>query len=67
MPRFKAIEKNATYEEVTDKDQLGVFLPQVKFINASASKSSKQNWEVELKSGDDKVTLFDDGQIKFWW
>ena len=69
---IKAIEKNATYEEVTDKDQLGVFLPQVKFINASASKSSKQNWEVELKSGDDKVTLLmtvrssSGGKLKQW-
>ena len=37
------------YEEVTDKDQLGVFLPQVKFIKATSSQSSKQNWFIELQ------------------
>ena len=34
---IKAEGKN--YSEVTDKDALGVFLPQVQFIKAYASKS----------------------------
>ena len=45
------------YEEVTDKDQLGVFLPQVKFIKATASTSSKQNWFIELTSGPDTLKM----------
>ena len=40
-----------------DKDSLGVFLPQVKFIKAYVSKSSKQNWFIDLKSGDDTLTM----------
>ena len=45
------------YEEVTDKDQLGVFLPQVKFIKATSSQSSKQNWFIELTSGPDTLKM----------
>lgn len=45
------------YEEVTDKDQLGVFLPQVKFIRATSSQSSKQNWFIELTSGPDTLKM----------
>ena len=45
------------YEEVTDKDQLGVFLPQVKFIRATSSQSSKQNWFIELTSGTDTLKM----------
>ena len=45
------------YEEVTDKDQLGVFLPQVKFIRARSSQSSKQNWFIELTSGPDTLKM----------
>ncbi len=45
------------YEEVTDKDALGVFLPQVQFVKAYSSKSSKQSWFIELKSGQDKLTM----------
>ena len=69
---IKAIESSGTYEEVTDKDQLGVFLPQVKFVKSYASKSSKQNWFVELRSGDEKVTLAmsvrssSGGKLKQW-
>ena len=36
---IKAINNN--YEEVTDKDAVGVFLPQVKFVNAYASTTIK--------------------------
>ena len=47
----------SSYEEVTDKDAVGVFLPQVQFVRAYKSKSSKQNWFIELKSGDEKLTM----------
>ena len=46
-----------SYEEVTDRDELGVFLPQVQFIIASASTKSKQNWELELKSANETVKM----------
>ena len=52
---IKAI--GSDYEEVTDKDELGVFLPQVKFIKATASTSSKQNWFIELTSGPDTLKM----------
>ena len=52
---IKAISDS--YEEVTDLDELGVFLPQVRFVKAYASKGSKQNWFIELKSGSDTVTM----------
>ena len=52
---IKAIGSN--YEEVTDRDELGVFLPQVKFVRSYISRSSKQNWHIELKSGDANVIL----------
>ena len=45
------------YEEVTDRDAVGVFLPQVKFIKAYASRSSKQDWFIELKSGTETITM----------
>ena len=45
------------YEEVTDRDAVGVFLPQVKFIKAYESRSSKQNWHIELKSGNESLTM----------
>lgn len=46
-----------SYEEVTDTNELGVFLPQVTFVRAYPSSSSKQNWHIELKSGTDKLTM----------
>ena len=45
------------YEEVTDKDELGVFLPQVQFVRAYAETKSKQNWNIELKSGSDVMIM----------
>ena len=45
------------YEEVTDRDELGVFLPQVKFVKAYPSTRSKQNWTIELSSNDEKVKM----------
>ena len=46
-----------SYEEVTDRDELGVFLPQVQFIKAASSTKSKQNWVLELKSRDQSITM----------
>ncbi len=46
-----------TYEQVTDDDELGVFLPVVKFIKAEASKASKQNWFLHLKSNKDVIVM----------
>ena len=45
-----------SYNEVTDRAELGVFLPQVKFVKAYKG-SGKQDFLIDLKSGDDKVTL----------
>jgi hypothetical protein len=45
------------YEEVTDRDAVGVFLPQVKFVKAYSSRSSKQDWFIELKSGTETITM----------
>jgi len=52
---IKASGRN--YEEITEKDALGVFIPQVDFIKAYPSRTSKQNWEIELKSGQDSLTM----------
>lgn len=46
-----------SYEEVRDKNDVGVFLPQVNFVTAYKSSSSKQNWFIELKSGDEKLIM----------
>ena len=59
------------YEEVTDRDAVGVFLPQVKFIKAHAGKT-KQNFVLELKSGNESVKLgmtirsSSGGKLKQW-
>ena len=59
------------YEEVTDRDAVGVFLPQVKFVKAYAGKT-KQNWIIELISGDESVKLSmtirssSGGKLKQW-
>jgi hypothetical protein len=57
VPTMVIKAEDKTYSEVTDKDSLGVFLPQVKFIKAYVSKSSKQNWFIDLKSGEDTLTM----------
>jgi hypothetical protein len=44
------------YSEVTDRNEVGVFLPQVKFITAKTGKT-KQDFEVHLKSGSETVKL----------
>ena len=59
------------YEEVTDRDAVGVFLPQVKFIKAYAA-NTKQNFVLELKSKDESVKLgmtirsSSGGKLKQW-
>ena len=59
------------YEEVTDMDEVGVFLPQVKFIRAYAGRT-KQNFVIELKSSDEVVKLgmtirsSSGGKLKQW-
>ena len=52
---IKAVKDD--FEEITANDELGVFLPVVKFIKAYPSKTSKQNWFLELKSKDETVTM----------
>jgi len=47
----------STYEQVTDDDELGVFLPVVKFLKAEKSGSSKQNWFIHLQSKDTTLTM----------
>jgi hypothetical protein len=65
----KAIGSN--YEEVTDRDAVGVFLPQVKFVKAYAA-STKQNWVIELISGNESIKLgmtirsSSGGKLKQW-
>jgi len=59
------------YEEVTDRDAVGVFLPQVKFVKSYAGKT-KQNFIIELKSGSEAVKLgmtirsSSGGKLKQW-
>jgi len=54
---IKAVK--SSYEEVTDRDEVGVFLPQVEFVKAylSSGGKSKQNWFIALLSGTEVVTL----------
>ena len=67
---IKAIGRD--YEEVTDRDELGVFLPQVQFIKARPSKSSKQNFLLDLKTRNEMITLqmttrsSSGGKLKQW-
>ena len=52
---IKAVKNE--YEEITADDELGVFLPLVRFIRAYPSTTSKQNWFIDLKSKDSTVTM----------
>jgi len=52
---IKAIKDG--YEEITADDELGVFLPLVRFIKAYPSTTSKQNWFIDLKSKNSVVTM----------
>jgi hypothetical protein len=40
------------YKQVTDEDELGIFMPKIKTVVAKKSSTSKQNWEIHLKSND---------------
>jgi hypothetical protein len=44
------------YSEITDRDELGVFLPQVDFVKAETGKT-KQDWVIVLKSGSEIVKM----------
>ena len=57
VPTIVIKASGTSYEEITDRDELGVFLTQVKFIKAYASSSSKQNWILELTSGNESVKM----------
>ena len=57
VPTMVVKAVGSSWEEITDKDEVGVFLPQVKFIKAYESRSSKQNWHIELKSGNESLTM----------
>jgi hypothetical protein len=50
---------NKNYSIITDEDDIGSFLPMVKSINAYASKTSKQNWHIDLigKEGKKEKTV----------
>ena len=66
---IKAVSSN--YEEVTDRDAVGVFLPQVRFVRAYVGKT-KQAWVIELFSGNESVKLgmtirsSSGGKLKQW-
>ena len=66
---IKAVGKS--YNEVTDRDAVGVFIPQVKFIKAYAGKT-KQNWNIALLSNEEVITLVmtvrssSGGKLKQW-
>jgi len=59
------------YEEVTDRDAVGVFLPQVKFIKSYKGRT-KQNFVLELSSRNESVKLgmtirsSSGGKLKQW-
>lgn len=57
VPTMVIKASGTDYAEVTDKDALGVFLPQVQFVKAYKSRTSKQTWHIELKSGKDSLTM----------
>jgi hypothetical protein len=45
------------FQQVTDDDEVGVFLAVTKYIVAYKSMKSKQNWHIDLVSGGGKETL----------
>ena len=52
---IKAFGKN--YKQVTDEDALGAFMPKIKSVIAKKSTTSKQNWEIHLKSNDTVLVM----------
>lgn len=57
VPTMVIKASGKSYSEITEKDALGVFIPQVDFVKAFGHKSSKQGWHVELKSGQDSLIM----------
>jgi len=59
VPTIVIKASGSSYEEVTDRNAVGVFLPQVEFVKAylSSGGKSKQNWFIALLSGTEVVTL----------
>jgi hypothetical protein len=51
----KGLSKSYTF--ITDENSIENFLPQVTSITAYASKTSKQNWHIDLKSKDKTITM----------
>jgi len=51
----KAVGKK--YHFVTDEDAIELFIPKITKIHAYKSKSSKQNWHIDLIAGKDKLTM----------
>jgi hypothetical protein len=45
------------FQQITDDDEVGVFLAVTKYIVAYKSMKSKQNWHIDLVSGGGKETL----------
>lgn len=45
------------FKFVTDEDELGAFIPQIKSIKAYASESSKQNWHIDLIGSKKTITM----------
>ena len=45
------------FQQITDDDQVGVFLAVTKYITAYKSTKSKQNWHIELATAGKKETL----------
>lgn len=45
------------YKQVTDEDKIGSFMPLIKSAQAKKSTTSKQNWEIHLKSNDKTLIM----------
>ena len=45
------------FQQITDDDQVGVFLAFTKYITAYKSAKSKQNWHIDLATAGKKETL----------
>ena len=56
VPTLVIKASGTSYSEVTDRNELGVFLPQVEFVTAKTG-TTKQDWIIELKSGSETVKL----------
>lgn len=71
VPTMVIKASGSDYEEITDRNELGVFLPQVEFVQAT-SKSTKQDWVIELKSAGQSVKMgmtvrsSSGGKLKQW-